>query len=229
MNSLLLHLAEIMEENTWLMPLFSFLGGVLGSLSACSLSSLPLIISHMMREEDRSAQRTRKICFCYCLGNMLCFTLLAFLTVLFHKALRFPARAVNLILAVLMLWMGLEMWEIVQLIPVSGLLSKNTKTGLFGAFLEGALSAVASSPCTTPILTFLLTLTAARGSILLSALCLLLYGLGNCLIVFPVAFSVGFVQKIKQNRLYPKAEKILRLFTGSVMLLMGFWFFWQAV
>jgi cytochrome c biogenesis protein CcdA len=125
-----------------------------------------------------------------------------------------------------MILMALQTWGIFEIIPSSYLISKNTKKGFAGAFITGILGGIFSSPCSTPVLIALLAIVAGKGSILWGILLLLLYSVGHGILAIVAGISVGFVQKLSSSEKYGKASSVLKIATGTLILLIGFYMFY---
>ena len=103
-----------------------------------------------------------------------------------------------------MVLMAIQTFEIYTFIKPTYLNTKNTRKGYLGAFLTGILAGVFSSPCSTPILVVLLAIVGQSGSLLYGILLLLLYSIGNSILVVIAGTSIGMVKKITANEKYGK-------------------------
>lgn len=131
-----------------------------------------------------------------------------------------------LLLGVLMVLMALQTWEIYNFIPSTTLIAKNTRRGYIGAFIAGILGGLFSSPCATPVLITLLAIVADRGSLIWGVVLLLLYSIGHSALVIAAGTSIGFVRNMTSNNRYGTFNKGLKLFMGSVILLIAFYMFY---
>jgi len=111
------------------------------------------------------------------------FTILGTLASILGKLMQGVGSWWYIVLGILMVLMALQTWEIYDFIPSTYLTSKNTKKGYIGAFADGILGGIFSSPCATPVLIALLAIVASEGSILWGAFLLLLYSLGYSILV----------------------------------------------
>ena len=128
-------------------------------------------------------------------------------------------------LGLLMVMMALQMWGIFDFIPSLGLISKNRRRGILGAFAAGVLGGVFSSPCATPVLIALLTLVAGKGSFAWGLLLMLLYSLGHGALVIAAGTSMGLVQKLSAGG---KAVEVVKIAVGLLILSTGLYMFWLA-
>ena len=98
-----------------------------------------------------------------------------------------------------MILMAIQTFDIFTFVKPTYLNTKNTKKGYLGAFLTGILAGIFSSPCSTPILVVLLAIVGQSGSLFYGMLLLLLYSIGNSILVIVTGTSIGLVKKITKN------------------------------
>ena len=120
-----------------------------------------------------------------------------------------------------MILMSLQTFEVFTLIKSTNLQSKNTKKGYAGAIIAGILGGIFSSPCSTPVLVALLALASNSGNVLFGMFLLLLYWIGNSILLIIAGTSVGTVKKITQNPKYGKLSIVLKYILGTIILLIG--------
>lgn len=226
MDSILQSLATVINDSAWLAPLLALLAGILTSFTPCSLSALPLIMGYVGGTGQKDPKRALGLSLTFALGSALTFTALGALASTAGKLIGTTSTWWYIVLGVLMVLLALQVWEIFQIIPSTYLISKNTKKGYPGAFIAGILGGIFSSPCSTPMLVALLAIVAGKGSLLWGVLLLLLYGIGHGALAVAAGTTMGLVQKITGNENYGKASTILKVFMGSVLLLLGFYMFY---
>lgn len=127
-----------------------------------------------------------------------------------------------------MVLMALQLWGVYNFIPATHLISKSTKRGYGGAFLAGVLGGVFSSPCATPVLVVLLAFVAVQDSILWGVLLLLMYSIGHGVLTVVAGTSVGFAQRLSQDKRYGRLGTVLNIVLGALVLLLGFYMFYLA-
>jgi cytochrome c biogenesis protein CcdA len=125
-----------------------------------------------------------------------------------------------------MILMALQTWEVLTIIKPTYLAGKNTKKGYIGALIAGVLGGIFSSPCATPVLVALLTVVARSGNVLFGIFLLLLYSLGNSILVIIAGTSIGITKKISQNKKYGILSNVIKYIMGSIILLIGFYMFY---
>lgn len=219
-------IAEGISTNMWIAPLLALLAGVLTSVTPCSLSSIPLVISYVGSVQENSTKRAFLYSAVFSLGTALTFVAMGIIATSAGKLMGNSSSVWYLLLGTLMILMALQTWEIINLIPSLNLIGKSKKKGFIGAFLAGVLGGIFSSPCSTPVLIALLAIVAGSGSLGWGILLMLLYSLGHSTLVMLAGTSIGFVQKIKSNEKYGKASNILKIAMGMVILLIGLYMFY---
>lgn len=225
MDSLLESLETSIQQSAWLAPFLALLAGVITSFSPCSLTSVPLVIGYV-GGTGKEPKKAFRLSLAFVAGSAVTFTILGTAASLMGNLIGTSARWWYLVLGVLMVLMALQTWEIFDLIPSTYLLSKNTKRGFAGAFIAGILGGIFSSPCATPVLIALLAIVAGKGNVLWGILLLLLYAIGHGTLSLIAGTSVGFVQKLTRNERYGRISKVLKVFMGTAILLIGFYMFY---
>ena len=91
------------------------------------------------------------------------------------------------------------------------------KKGTIGALLLGALGAIFSSPCATPVLVAILAVVSTGQSIVMGVLMLLLYSAGHSVLILIAGTSVGFAAELSKSKKFEKAGKIIKIVMGAVL------------
>lgn len=222
-NEWLEQISKIISQNFWLAPVLALLGGLLTAFTPCSLSSVPLIIGYVGGYAGNDTKKAFRYSLVFCGGMAITFTVLGTLAALLGRLMQFSGSWWYLILGVLMILMALQTWEIINIIPQSALMNKNNKRGYLGAAIAGILGGLFASPCATPVLIALLAVVAREGNIVMGIVMLLLYSLGHSVLLMIAGTSVGFVKQLSRSEKYGRASQILKIFMGSVILLLGFY------
>ena len=226
MDAILEQLSDLIKESMWLAPILALLAGILTSVTPCSLSSIPLIVGYVGGTGQKDTKKAFKLSLTFALGSAITFTVLGTVASLMGNLIGTSARWWYVVLGILMVLMALQTWEIFNFIPSTYLLSKNKRRGYIGALIGGILGGIFSSPCSTPVLIALLAIVAGSGNIVWGILLLLIYSLGHSILVIIAGTSVGFVQKLSQSDKYGKASKIMKIFMGILILLIGLYMFY---
>lgn len=226
MNEILDNLSGIISSNVWFAPLLALVAGMLTSLTPCALPIIPLIVGYVGGTAGRNTKRAFWLSVTFAGGMAVTFTALGVIASLAGQLMGTSASWWYIFLGILMILMALQTFGIFEIIPSSYLISKNKKRGFAGAFIAGVLGGIFSSPCSTPVLVALLAIVAGKGSIVWGILLLLLYSIGHGILAIIAGTSVGFVQKISANKKYGKANTILKIVMGTLILLIGFYMFY---
>ncbi|WP_300410078.1 cytochrome c biogenesis CcdA family protein [Lagierella sp.] len=227
-NSWLSQLALIIGDNPWIAPVLSLIAGALTSLTPCSLSTIPLIISYVSGLEERDSKRAFKYSVIFAIGMAITFVGLSIIAVFAGMLIGTTSRLWYIILGVLMILMALQTWGIYEIIPSRRLMLKDHKRGSIGAFIAGVVGGFFSSPCSTPVLVALLGILSRTGNILWGIFLMLMYSIGHSFLVILSGTSVGYVKRMKNSRTYSRVGKVLNTFLGFLVLLIGFYMFWNA-
>ena len=226
MDAILEQLSGLINESMWLAPVLALVAGMLTSVTPCSLSSIPLVIGFVGGTGQKDTKKAFKLSLTFALGSAITFTALGTVASLMGNLIGTSARWWYVVLGILMVLMALQTWEIFNFIPSTYLLSKNKRRGYIGALIGGILGGIFSSPCSTPVLIALLAIVAGSENIVWGILLLLIYSLGHSILVIIAGTSFGFVQKLSQSEKYGRASKIMKIFMGILILLIGLYMFY---
>ena len=225
MASLIHNISHIIDSNLYLAPILALLGGILTSLSPCCLSTIPLIIGYVGKDNN-DTKKSFVLSVLFALGMTMTFTILGVVASLFGRILNINSNLWYIILGTIMVLMALQVWEVFSFVPSSYAVSKNKKIGYVGAFFAGALGGLFSSPCSTPILVVILAFVAKEGSLLYGTLLLLLYSIGHSILLIIVGTSTSTLRKITNSSNYGALSNVLKVSTGLIILILGFYMFY---
>ncbi|MBP7402576.1 MAG: sulfite exporter TauE/SafE family protein [Clostridia bacterium] len=214
-------LGSLLSRNLWLAPVAAVLGGLLTAFTPCSLSSVPLVIGYVGGAAQGDTRKAFRYSLAFCAGMTVTFTVLGTAASLMGRLLSVAGSWWYVVLGVLMILMALQTWDVIHIIPQSGLMGRNPKRGYLGAVLAGLLGGLFASPCATPVLVALLAVVAREGRIAWGVLLLLLYSAGHSVLLMVAGTSVGFVRQLAQSGKYGRASQILKYGMGGVILLLG--------
>lgn len=181
----------------------SFLGGLAASLTPCSLAGFPLIVGYIGSKQQQSTAVVILLNLSFMAGLSLVLSILGIAAVLMGSV--FGSMAGNswrIFLAVLIIILGLHTLELLPFKP-PGAAVKATRTGGYaGAFAVGAVYAVMSSPCATPILAGILAFAALQGNLIQGFLMLIAYGMGQSFLLVGLGLSTGMAGTLTILRRY---------------------------
>lgn len=223
-SNIIYYIISQLKNVTILAPIFALIGGILTSISPCSLASIPLVVGFMAGTGENDTKRAFKISLFFSLGMAITYTALGILAALLSKIFNQAGRFWYLFLGILLVLMALQTFEVINVIPSRILTNKSKQKGYLGALLIGIMAGLFSSPCSTPILVTLLAIVAGKGSLIFGSMLLLLYSIGNSILIVIAGTSAGFVGKVMTNKSYGKISNIVRIVFGIIILLMGLYF-----
>ena len=153
------------SQTAWYILLFaSFAGGLLASLSPCSLAMLPLIIGYVGGYSKETPFRTFLQLCCFIFGTAIVFTVIGVFCALTGSVFASVMGGYfTLIIASLLLVMGLKLLEILDIDAptiIKAMPTNSTNSMFLYPILLGITFALAGTPCSTPILAGIMAFAA---------------------------------------------------------------------
>ena len=208
------------SQSVVLFLLVSFLGGVLSSISPCSLGMIPLIVGYVGGYGDSNKFKTFIELSSFVLGLAVVLTVIGIICALTGQVfVSFGGSYWILFLASLILIFGLNLLGLVELnlSPIVKRIPKGNSTSLFiYPFIVGVLFAFAASPCSTPILAGIMSFAALTKNIILAGLMLLCFSLGQGVIVVLAGIFTSFLKGIRN---FSRLSEILMKISGVLLVL----------
>ena len=226
METLFGNIEQLIQNNPWLALIVTYLGGLVTASNPCVLAMVPLMIGFVGgSKEIIGLKKALLFSLLFVSGLSLTFAALGLIVALAGRLMGDIGGYWKYIIAGVCFLMGLHLLDVFTLnIPSIGGL-KPTQKGLLGAFILGLLFGVVSTPCAAPILIVLLTYVAAKESSLVYGTTLLLtYAFGHCTLIFITGTSIGMAKKVIQSKRLNKANRILKIASGILIILVGFYF-----
>ena len=229
MNSLTEILSNTGQYSWYILLIVSFLGGVLASISPCSLALLPLVISYVGGYSDKTPLKTFVQLFCFITGTSIIFAIIGLICALTGKVFASMFGGYfTVIMASLLLTLGLKLVNIldfefpaiVKQMPVN----KNNSLFLY-PFLLGMLFAFMGTPCSTPILAGIMTFAAMGKNINLALIMLFLFSIGQGLIIVIAGI---FTSVIKNLKTVSSFTDVLMKISGIILILTSFFLYWRV-
>lgn len=211
-----------------IMLLISFLGGLIASISPCSLAMLPIIIGYVGGYSKETPMKTFVQMLFFILGSSIVFTIIGVICALTGKVfISFAGSYFALIIASLIMIMGLklvgildfELPVIIKEIPVL----KGNHLILYPLLL-GAGFALAGTPCSTPILAGIMGFATLTKNLAISVLMLFLFALGQGLIL---VIAGVFTSSVKKMRNFASASEILLKLSGLLLICSAIYIFYK--
>ncbi len=225
----LIHVFSDTNQVTWyILLLASFIGGVLASLSPCSLAMLPLIIGYVGGYSKETPFRTFLQLCCFILGTAIVFTTIGIACALtgsvFASAL---GGYFTLLIASLLLVMGLKLLGILDFETptiIKAMPTNSTNSIFLYPILLGITFALAGTPCSTPILAGIMAFAAIGKNLSLAILMLFLFALGQGVILILAGI---FTSSLKNMKTLANFTEILLKFSGILLVGVAIFLFWK--
>lgn len=231
MDSLIQTLNTYMQANNvpWLILLFSFAGGLIASLSPCSLGVLPIIIAYIGGYSKEGNGRLFLQLLSFSFGLSLILTIIGIICALTGKAFTGASSPIwILILASLIMLFGLNILGLIE-IPFPSIVKKMPQSNSNSVFvypmLVGMFFALAASPCSSPILASIMAMASLSANMALAIAMLFLFAMGQCVIVIIAGL---FTSAIKNLRAMSGFTEILMKISGVIFVLMSLYIFYRV-
>ncbi len=216
----------------------AYLGGVLSSLTPCVYPMIPITVSVVggMGNERRSWSEVLARGTAYVAGMTVIYSFLGVLAGLTGKVFGTLTNTSGwyLGLGIVMTFAALIMLDVIHFDPLAMWDSLKRKTGiggakpkthhalpkemtLAGAFALGASSGFIAAPCTTPVLTAILTYIAETKSVGLGMSLMVAFSIGLGTLLLLVAIFAGALQVLPRSGKWMNSVKL-----GSGILLLAF-------
>jgi len=208
------------------MLVISFFAGIIASLSPCSLGILPLVIGYAGGYSKQGSKRLLVQMLFFSLGLASVLSIIGVFCALSGRVFALASSpAVILVFASIIIILGLNLLGILDIqfpaIVKKMPQNKNNSLAVF-PFLIGAVFALASSPCASPVLAAIMAFAAAAADIVLSIALLFFFALGQCVIIITFALFANAVKYSPKIAKYSDAALkicgVLLIASGIFML-----------
>ena len=206
----------------------SFLGGLLASVSPCSLAMLPIIVGYIGGYSKERPLRIFIQMLFFVFGTSLVFATIGVICAVTGKVfISFAPNYFILILSSLLMVMGLNVMGVLNFnIPV---IIKQIPQGsshhmFLYPILLGAIFALAGTPCSTPILAGIMTFASLSTNIALAVLMLFLFSLGQGLILI---IAGVFTSTLKGFKNFSHVSEVLLKISGVLLVLSSIYIFYK--
>ena len=212
-----------------LMLCASFAGGLISSVSPCSIAMLPLIIGYVGGCSKETPRRTFIQLSCFIFGTALVFSIIGMVCAItgnvFASAL---GGYFMLIMASILLVLGLKITNILDFeIPViiKTMPVNNTNSLFVYPVLLGVVYALIGTPCSTPFLAGIMAFAAIGKSPLAAILMLFLFALGQGVILI---FAGLFTSGIKNLKRIACFTEYLTYLSGWLLVIVSLYIYYKV-
>lgn len=201
----------------------SFLGGVIASLSPCSIAILPLILAYVCGVSENSYSELAVKLLSFSVGLSSVLSVIGVLCAATGKVFGgFNSPILLILFGSVMMILGLQLIGIldIQMPAFVKKIPQSENTSLFlYPFIIGVLFAFLASPCSSPILVGIMAVATASSDYLNSFLMLFAFAFGQCLIVILAGLFASVLKKLQKIQKY---TNILVKFSGWIFILFAF-------
>lgn len=221
MFDILENMSMVISNNLYIAPFVCLVAGLLSALLPCSLTQLPLLIAYLGGYESDNKKKSVKYSIFYAIGNSVVFIVLGLLSALIGKSFSILSKKIYIILGILMIIIFLQMINVINIIP-KGLKKPTTdRKGALGALILGIIGGFFTSPCTTPVLLAILSYVVSTQNIILGAIMLLFYSIGNGIVLVVVGSSLKIADKLSSSSKMLVVGKIINAMLAILILALG--------
>lgn len=229
------NLVQIFSTNStglgvWaLMFAASLAGGIIASISPCSLAMLPLIVGYVGGYSKETPLRTFvQLCF-FIFGTAIVFSIIGIICAVTGSVFASTMGGYfTLIMASLLLVMGLKLTDILDFdmpVIIKAMPSNSTNSLFLYPVLLGIAFALAGTPCSTPILAGIMAFAAMGKNLWAAVIMLFLFALGQGLILIVAGLFTSGVKNLKK---FAGFSEILLKVSGVLLILVAIYLYYKT-
>lgn len=206
----------------------SFLGGLVASVSPCSLSMLPLIVGYVGGYSNNTPLKTFIQMLFFVFGTAVVFSVIGIICAVTGKVfVTFAGGYFGIIVASILMIMGLKLLGILDFeMPV--IIKEMPKNDGMNIYLYpvilGAVFALVGSPCSTPILAGIMGFASLSANIIQALMMLFLFSLGQGVILI---FAGFLTSKLKNMSGFYKFSEWLLKGSGVLLILASLYIYYK--
>ena len=214
------------QSSIYILFLASFLGGLISSISPCSLSMLPLIIGYIGGYSDAKPMRTLLQMIIFVIGSGLVFAIIGGICAFTGKMfVGNPFFA--LIVASVVMIMGLKILGVIDFdlpVIIKEIPQNKVNNDFLYPLILGAVFALIGTPCSTPILASIMAFASMSAKISQAVVMLFLFSIGQGLILVIAGFLTS---KLKANENFYKVSEAIMKVSGGLLILVALYIFYK--
>ncbi len=208
--------------------LASFLGGVVASISPCSLAMLPIVIGYIGGYANQPLSKTVVQLFSFIFGTAIVFTIIGIICALTgHVFISIAGNYFMLVIAAILMIMGLNLMGVLEL-QIPSIINKIPQSKGNSIFLYpmllGATFALGGTPCSTPILAGIMSLASVSSNIILAVLMLFLFSIGQGIILVVAGVFTSLIKQF--GKVIEFSELVLKI-SGGILVIAALIFYYK--
>ena len=206
----------------------SFLGGLIASVSPCSLSMLPIIVGYVGGYSKSTPLKTFVQMLFFVLGTAIVFSIIGIICAITGKVfVTFAGGYFGIVVASIILIMGLKLIGVLDFelpVIIKQMPNNNGTNTVLYPIILGAAFALVGSPCSTPILAGIMAFASLSANIVQAIIMLFLFSLGQGVILI---FAGFLVSNLKKMGWFYKFSDFLLKFSGVLLVLAAFYLYYK--
>lgn len=207
----------------------SFLGGLLASISPCSLAMLPIIIGYVGGYSNSTPIKIFLQMLFFVFGSSLVFATIGVICALTGKVfISFAPTYFILLLSSLLMVMGLNIIGVLDFnmpVIIKEIPQSTGQNVVLYPILIGAVFAIAGTPCSTPILAGIMAFASMSTNLMLAVLMLFMFSLGQGLILI---IAGVFTSSLKGFKNFAHVSEMLLKFSGVLLVLSSLYLYYKV-
>lgn len=198
----------------------SFLGGIISSLSPCSIALLPLILAYVCGSKNLSFADLAMKLLAFSIGLSGVLSVIGVLCASAGKVFGgFDIPVLIILFGSVLMVLGLQLAGIIDLqLPtiVKKIPQSNSTSRFWYPCLIGMLFAFLAAPCSSPILLAIMAMATKTSDYVTAFFMLFAFAFGQCLIVILAGLFASFLKNLQKIQKY---TDILVKFSGWVFII----------
>ena len=214
------------QSSIYILFLASFLGGLISSISPCSLSMLPLIIGYIGGYSDAKPMRTLLQMIIFVIGSGLVFAIIGGICAFTGKMFVGNPYFALIVASVVMI-MGLKILGVIDFdlpVIIKEIPQNKVNNDFLYPLILGAVFALIVTPCSTPILASIMAFASMSAKISQAVVMLFLFSIGQGLILVIAGFLTS---KLKANENFYKVSEAIMKVSGGLLILVALYIFYK--
>lgn len=184
----------------------SFLGGIISSVSPCSIALLPLILAYVCGTKNSTYSDLGMKLLAFSLGLSSILSVIGILCASAGKVFGgFNIPVLILLFGSVLMVLGLQLAGIIDLqLPtiVKKIPQSNSTSRFWYPFLIGVLFAFLAAPCASPILLAIMAMATKTSDYLTAFFMLFAFAFGQCIIVILAGLFASFLKNLQKIQKY---------------------------